>query len=223
METRVLVMTAVEAERKAVLRGLRGDRRFEVALAGVGPALAAARTAALLSGARHSAAGGFGVVVSAGIGGGFAGAAAVGSLVAATEIVAADLGAETPDGFLTASELGFGASRIAADRQRTARLLAAWKAAGLPAGAGPVLTVSTVTGTAQTAANRARLVPGAAAEGMEGYGVAAAAREWDLPVLEIRAISNPVGPRDRAAWKIREALERLEAACRYLTEVLFPS
>ncbi|MGC7879870.1 futalosine hydrolase, partial [Desulforudis sp. 1190] len=34
---RILVMTAVSAEREAVLRGLRGDSRFDVLVAGVGP------------------------------------------------------------------------------------------------------------------------------------------------------------------------------------------
>lgn len=47
-------------------------------------------------------------MVSAGIGGGFAPAAPVGSLVVATRIVAADLGAETPDGFVPVTGLGFG-------------------------------------------------------------------------------------------------------------------
>ncbi|WP_456320002.1 phosphorylase family protein, partial [Paenibacillus zanthoxyli] len=63
-------------------------------------------------------------------------------------------------------------------------------------------------------------VPGAAAEAMEGCGVAAAALARNLPVLEIRAISNPVGPRDRDAWRIGEALEALAAAGPILSEVL---
>ena len=55
---------------------------------------------------------------------------------------------------------------------------------------------------------------------MEGYGVAVAAAMKQLPVLEIRTISNAVGPRDREAWRIREALEALEAASRALLEVI---
>jgi futalosine hydrolase len=47
---------------------------------------------------------------------------------------------------------------------------------------------------------------------MEGFGVAEAAAAHGVPVLEIRAVSNPVGPRDRAAWRIPDALRALRAA-----------
>lgn len=215
MDRRVLVMTAVEAEREAVLRGLKGDGRFRVALAGVGPAMAAARTAAALAG------GAYGLVISAGIAGGFPGRAEIGSVVVASEIVAADLGAETEGGFLGLDELGFGSARAAVDAELAGRLAQALELAGLAVALGPALTVSTVTGTAASAAERAARVPGAAAEGMEGYGVAVAAAELGLPVLEIRAISNPVGPRDRSAWRIGDALASLETASSILPEVLF--
>lgn len=219
-QNRVLIMTAVEAEAAAVRRGLGEDRRFEVALAGVGPAQAAARTAAML--ARAEAEGlAFGLVISAGIGGGFAGVAEVGSLVVASEMVCADLGAESPEGFLPLDKLGLGKASVPADRERSLHLAESLRKAGLPVRFGPVLTVSTVTGTAETAAQRAGRVPGAAAEGMEGYGAAMAAATFGLPAMELRAISNPVGPRDRAAWRIPEALAALEKACAILPEVLF--
>jgi futalosine hydrolase len=213
---RVLVMTAVDAERDAVLRGLRGDSRFDVLVAGVGPIAASISTATVLATAEYD----YDLVVSAGIGGGFTGRAEVGSLVVANEIVAADLGAQTPEGFSSLDELGFGSTRIRVDDSLVARVTEALRAAGLPVHTGPVLTVSTVTGTAATASEMAARVPGATAEGMEGYGVAAAARNCGLPILEIRAVSNPVGPRDRAAWRIREALNALEAASSVLMEVL---
>lgn len=211
---RVLVMTAVPAERDAVLRGLRGDSRFDVLAGGVGVAAAAASTARALAAAEYD------LVVSAGIGGGFTGQAEVGSLVVANEIIAADLGAETPDGFLSVDELGFGSARIQVDPGWAARVTAALRDAGLPVSTGPVLTVSTVTGTAETARELGARVPGAAAEAMEGYGVAVAARQCGLPVLEVRAVSNPVGPRDRASWRIAEALNALEAASTVFLEVL---
>jgi futalosine hydrolase len=54
---------------------------------------------------------------------------------------------------------------------------------------------------------------------MEGFGVATAAKLWDLPVLEIRTISNVVGPRDREAWRMKEAFAALEAAGKILRRV----
>lgn len=211
---RVLIVTAVPAERDAVIRGLQGADYVDVIAAGVGSAAAAAGTATSLTG------GDYRLVISAGIGGGFVGKAAIGSLVVADVIVAADLGAETQEGFLSLDELGFGSARIAASPDWSCRLLNALHSSGLPVVSGPVLTVSTATGTAETTAALAARVPGAAAEGMEGHGVAVAAQGRGIPIAEIRAISNAVGPRDRAAWRIGEALAALEAASQALREVL---
>lgn len=210
---RVLVITAVAAERDAVLRGLGDASNVDVLAVGVGPIAAALSTYKALSKAR------FGLVVMAGIGGGFAGKAEVGSLVVANEIVGADLGAETPDGFQSLDELNLGTTRIQVDADLAVGVTKALRAAGLSVTTGPVLTLSTVTGSAATALDLAARVPGAAAEAMEGFGVAAAAREYGIPVIEIRAISNLIGPRDRAAWRIGEALDALEKASSVLLEV----
>ncbi len=211
---RVLVITAVSAEKDAILRGLLADARFDVLAAGVGSVVAAVNTVKALSSAEYS------LVICAGIGGGFSGKAEVGSLVVATEIVAADLGAETSEGFCSLEELGFGFTRIQIDANLVSRLTQALQEVKLPVNTGPVLSVSTVTGTAASAAELASRVPGATAEAMEGYGVGCAANDRGLPVLEIRAISNVVGPRDRSAWQIKAALDALEAASAVLTEVL---
>lgn len=211
---RILVMTAVEAEREAVLRGLNGNQRFDVQLAGVGAPSAAARTAAALASGPYS------LVISAGIGGGFPDAAPLEALVIATSIVAADLGAETPGGFSSVEELGFGSNRIEVDASRVNRLIQSLQAADIVVCSGPILTVSTATGTATTASRLADRIPGATAEAMEGYGVAVAAHALGLPVLELRTISNAVGPRDRDAWKIPQALHTLKTTFSILPEVL---
>lgn len=211
---RVLVVTAVAAERDAVLRGLRENPMFHVIAGGVGPVAAAISTVKAMIAAKYD------LVVSAGIGGGFAGQAEIGSLVVASDIVAADLGAQTPEGFSSLDELGFGSARIPVDADLANRVAEAMRASGLTAQCGPVLTLSTVTGTAATASELAVRVPGAAAEAMEGFGVAAAAQDFGIPVLEIRSISNKVGPRDRSAWRIGEALAALESASTVLQEVL---
>ncbi|WP_421616986.1 futalosine hydrolase [Brevibacillus sp. TJ4] len=212
--TRVLVVASVEAEREALLQGLAGDSRFEVVVGGVGPMAAAASTA------RHLAQEEYDLVVCAGICGGFAGVAEVGSLVVASEIICADLGAETAEGFLSLDELGFGSARVALDQTLVSRVTAGMQQAGLPVTEAPVLTLSTVTGSAETAKELLARVPDAAAEAMEGYGVACAAQQQSLPVLEIRTVSNLIGPRDKSAWRIKEALQMLQRASSVLREVL---
>ncbi|MER0245661.1 futalosine hydrolase, partial [Streptomyces sp. HSW2009] len=180
------------------------------------------------------------LVISAGIGGGFpaarrpavtgdtatatadaagdgagAGAAAGWAVVVADAIVAADLGAETPDGFASVTELGFGTVEH--------RPPAEWvRAAVLATGglSGPVLTVSTVTGSAARASELTTRHPRALAEAMEGFGVAEAAAGYRVPTLEVRTVSNPVGPRDRAAWQIGAALDALAGAFTALARTL---
>ncbi|MBM7172242.1 futalosine hydrolase, partial [Streptomyces sp. G44] len=155
------------------------------------------------------------LVVSAGIGGGFPPDAAVGSLVVADAITVADLGAQTPDGFAPVTELGFGAVT-----HRPPGSLVRETADACGAATGTVLTVSTVTGTAERAAELRLRHPRALAEAMEGFGVAEAAVLHGLPVLEVRAVSNPVGPRDRAAWRIGDALAALSDAFATIAPVL---
>jgi hypothetical protein len=90
------------AEQRPAHRALHVD----VVAAGVGPAAAASATATALTAAAVAGTP-YRLAVSAGIGGGFA-HVAVGSVVIADAIVAADLGAETPAGFAAVTELGFG-------------------------------------------------------------------------------------------------------------------
>ncbi|GAA5197873.1 futalosine hydrolase [Rugosimonospora acidiphila] len=203
---RLLVVTAVDAERDAL--AAEAEERFDIAVVGVGPASAAAATARLLATASTP----YRAVISAGIGGGFAGLVEVGGLALASSSIAADLGAEAPDRFLPLDELGFGTARYEAD----AGLVDLLGPALPEAVVGPVLTVSTTTGSAAgTAALRGRH-PDAVAEGMEGFGVATAAAQAGVPFGELRSISNVVGPRDRAGWRIREALAVLADAGRVL-------
>ncbi len=190
--SRLLIVTAVAAERDAIAT----RPGLQVIVGGVGPAEAAAATARALG------AGSYDRVISAGIGGGFPGAP-LGSVVAADSIVFADLGAETPEGFAPIETLGFGRSQYDVDPGVYGRL-------GVPVGT--ILTVSTVTGSAATAAELRTRYPGALAEAMEGAGVAAAAVSAGVAFGEIRAISNAVGPRDRSSWQIGPALAALGVA-----------
>lgn len=232
---RVLIVAAVAAERDvvtaawpdtteialpgAVLRravpGGDGGLVFDVLAAGVGPGAAAAGTATALT-AAALAGEPYDLVVSTGIAGGFAPDVPVGSVVVSDAIVAADLGAQSgAGGFLSVAELGFGTVAHEVPEALVRRVAGATGALR-----GEVLTVSTATGTAGRAAELAERHPRAVAEGMEGFGVAEAARAHGVPALELRAVSNAIGPRDKDAWRIGEALGALSGAFRKLAAAL---
>lgn len=191
---RLLVVTAVEAERDAVLGAASG---LEVIAGGIGPAASAAATATQL--ARES----YDMVLSAGIAGGFA-PRTIGDVAVAGVIAHADLGAQTAEGFAPLP------SAVAA--YPVEPKLAIELADRTGGHLGTVLTVSTVTGTAASADALVARYPDAVAEAMEGAGVAAAALAHGVAFGEIRAISNVVGPRDRAAWRVADALAVLAKA-----------
>ena len=190
---KLLVVTAVPAERDALAAG------SDVIVAGIGTAAAASATSAALARDR------FDLVICAGIAGGFD--VPLGTVVIASRVVHADLGVETPDGF---EPIGTPAFDVRPD-------LVADLTARTNGVAGPVLTVSTVTGTAATAVALRARYPDAVAEAMEGFGVATAAAQHGVPFAEVRAISNAVGPRDRPSWRIPEALTALGKAFEEIT------
>jgi len=211
---RLLFVTASAAERDAVIGGraaatceangvelLRVSTPaglMDVLCCGVGPVAAAVETAALASA--------YDLIISAGIGGGL-GAAEVGAVVIASAVVHADLGADSEDGFTSMAELGWGPVRWELDPSLVSSLSERTGAL-----TGSVLTVSTVTGTSVRAKQLIAAWPDAVAEAMEGVGVYRAATRAGAAFAEVRGISNPVGPRDREAWRIGDALLALTSA-----------
>lgn len=176
-----------------------------VIISGIGPASSAAATATAL------ALQPFDAVLSLGICGGFTGAADIGDIVVATDLVAADLGADSPEGFLAMGQLGWAHDSHPVDPALITTV------AGLlgEVVAGPVLTVSTVTGTDARAGHLAER-HGPVAEAMEGWGVLTAALPHGLPVLEVRTVSNVVGTRDLSTWDLPGAFASLARVGRQL-------
>lgn len=187
-------------KKKAVEKGIGTNPNIQVETAGVGPASAAARTAIWL------AKGDYDLVINAGIGGGFKEKVELLEVVISSDIVCADLGAETADSFIPVEELGFGSSRI-----ESPQIMQTMKS-------GVIITKSTVTGTDETALDLLERFPKAVAEGMEGFGVASAAKEYGVPVVEIRSISNYVGKRDRDAGKFLRRWNNLRKQWRFYDE-----
>ncbi|WP_104991384.1 futalosine hydrolase [Deinococcus sp. NW-56] len=195
MRVLIVVATAGEAARLT-------DLPADVVVSGVGPVAAALATASAL--ARQS----YDLAVSAGIGGAYPGSGlGPGDLAVSSRIVQADLGAWDGSTFLGLDQLGLSVLQEGTH----AGVFGVWEGAQalatrLEARYGPTLTLSTVTGSREGAEAWAARYPGALTEGMEGAGVAHAALLAGVPALEVRGVSNPVGPRDRAAWRIPEAL-----------------
>ncbi|SHF13784.1 futalosine hydrolase [Seinonella peptonophila] len=213
MAQHILVVTAVSAEQEAVLHGLGSASHIDVIVGGVGSFSTAVKTTRKLSEQSYD------LVISAGIAGGFADRAPVGSVAVANRIIAAELGAESEASFLPIEELGFGSSVISMQDRILAPIIRKLHDSELVSQVGSILSVSTTTGTTNTATTLLQRYPDAIAEAMEGFGVAMAAHEFSIPVLEIRTISNVIGPRDRESWKIVEALNMLTSVSKLLAEV----
>ena len=138
-------------------------------------------------------------------------AIAIGDIVCATEEVYGDIGFELPEepGFRSITDSEFGAF------YRRPFLLSppptiTKSPAGFHVHAGRGCTVNACTGTLGTGRRRARQFA-AVFETMEGAAVAQVARLYQIPVGEIRAISNIAADRDISPENIGLALRNLTA------------
>jgi futalosine hydrolase len=170
-----------------------------------GPSIAIVRTGVGAVNAAHAvtlflAATGARAIVVCGIGGAYPESGLkIGDVVCASTECYGDLGAATPTGFLDMKALGFpivdGPPPIFTELPMQVFPLNRRV---------PFVTVSTCTGTAATARAIADRT-GGAVENMEGAAIAHVGRLHDVPVGEVRAISNIVTDRDTSAWRVAEA------------------
>jgi len=86
-------------------------------------------------------------------------------------------------------------------------------------GIGTFVTVSTCTGAREKALELERTFS-ALCENMEGAAVVHVCATYDLPVIELRGISNIVGDRDKNKWNVRLASARCQAAIKELLKDL---
>lgn len=122
-----------------------------------------------------------------------------------------DEGVETPGGFQDLHTLRLGdcgpfpaSPRMA---QQAASLL------GVPIVRG--VTVSTCSGTEPSSVRMWKRCA-ADIETMEGAAVAYVCRQFELPLLHVRAISNWTGDRDRGDWNLGIAVDAVQQAVRRL-------
>jgi futalosine hydrolase len=202
----VCFATPLEGERLVERMGGARGRGVALLRTGVGPVNAAHALTVQLARERARA------VVLCGVGGAYPGAGLdLLDVVCAETETYADLGAESQDGFLDMERLGFPVierepplfnrlplSLFPAERRRS------------------FATRTTCTGT-DAAAREIAARTGAAVESMEGAAIVHVCLRMGVPVGEVRAVSNVVGARDRASWRVQEAaLAAQDAVLRWI-------
>ncbi|MFM2376040.1 MAG: hypothetical protein RLZZ165_1137 [Bacteroidota bacterium] len=147
------------------------------------------------------------VAIQFGIAGAFPGGPAVLDVVEVVEDCYAELGADRPGGFLTLEQLGFahfrhgGTAYFNAVSQPRPPMELARGCRGI--------TVNTVSGTRETIDSRQqRWNP--EVETMEGAPFFQGCIMEEVPFRAFRTISNLVEPRNRPAWRISEAAEKMQ-------------
>jgi futalosine hydrolase len=211
----IVVATALEAAKLPKL-----ERAITV-VAGIGQVNAALATQAGILEHQPS------MVLSVGIGGAYPSSGLQpGDAAVSTAIYYAGLGAMDGNQFLDLERLGFplleqDGGKIYNFIPVASKCIPFAEAAAIASG--PFLTLETVTGSLESASRLERQVPGALVEGMEGAGVAHVAFKHKIPCLEVRGISNMVGPRDRSQWKIGDAMRALGQALKHGWPVLLDS
>jgi futalosine hydrolase len=191
-------------ERTQTLRH-RG-REIDLLITGVGMVATAARCSRALARTEYD------VALNVGVCGSFDSALAPGTVVHVISDRIAELGAEDDDRFLTIEELKLldpsegplaGAELVNGSPPASAVL------ARLPRARG--ISVNTVHGNARSiAAVRERFAP--QVESMEGAGFMYSCLLHGIRFAQIRAVSNVVETRNRASWRLAEAVASVTAA-----------
>jgi futalosine hydrolase len=206
---------------RALYHGTLAGQTVALQHSGVGKANAAATAALLLERLRPEA------VLCFGCAGAYPGSGLkIGDLVLASEELYGDEGALTPTGFLDMRELGFPLAeapggerwfnRFPTDPEllgRSHRQIAAQAQAGRRVAVGPLVTVSTCSGTTTLGEELARRT-GGLGENMEGAAVAQLCARFEVPFLEVRGISNLVEDRDLSRWDLGTACSAAQQAVR---------
>jgi len=195
-----LLLVPTERERRHLARQSGFGAHAPCELCGFGPVAAAANARHAI--AQHSPE----RMIVLGIAGTFDPVGLpIGSAAVFPSVVMHGIGVGIDSSFVSAAALGFRhcptptGDAKAPDQLPLAR--------PVPTAAGPLLTCCAASATPTEATERRRQFPDAAAEDMEGFGVALAGRLAGVPLAIVRGISNQVGDRGFERWQTHEALE----------------
>ena len=210
--TLVLVPSGLEVARLEDEGGFPSGLAI-VRIAGFGPIAAAARTAQLVAALQPAR------VLLVGIAGAYdVGRHPLGSALGFGSVAVEGIGVGEGAGLIPPPALGFPQwpGSAALDGRRSAAPIADTLPLDGPF-RGLLLTTCAASSSKEQAAGRRARFPDAIAEDMEAFAVALACRVSDTPIAVVRGISNEVGDRDPASWRIPSALA---AARRLALELL---
>ena len=148
------------------------------------------------------------LALNIGIAGAFQGHAALLDLVQVQSDIFAELGAESPQGFLDLSQMGFPSLRTESGEHFFNEIPAPAKQEfGLPQVR--AISVNRVSGHADGIAQlQQQWQPDV--ESMEGAAFFHACHAFGLTGYQFRCISNLVLPRDKATWRIPKAVQKIQ-------------
>ena len=200
----LLVVAATELEINRAARILTADKGWMKLVSGVGCLETAANMSRFLSGPQGAA---VLAVINFGVAGAFrnTGVNPLDICLAESDVLA-DLGVCHGDEVRPLAELA-APDNSPMDRQLLSRAKAALVKACIPFHCGPFVSVNSVSGTAARG-NFLRNRFQAICENMEGAAVARICRDFALPCLELRCVSNMVEDRDLSRWRLAEAVAK---------------
>lgn len=191
----LLAATPIEIP-EALKKNAHARAHFEELITGIGMTSTALALGARLSLKSYDG------ILNLGIAGSFTPEIKSGQVIRVIQDHFGDLGAEDNDKFIPIDQLGFGSStfyeRPFTFKSRTLDKLK--KVSGV--------TVNTVHGNASSIRNFLDRLP-VDVESMEGAAAFQAAEAFNVPCLQVRAVSNFIEPRNREKWGIPLALDHL--------------
>lgn len=206
----------------ALYHGTMAGETVALQHSGVGKANAAATTALLLEKLTPEG------VICFGCAGAYLGSGLkIGDLVLASEEIYGDEGTATTAGFLDMQALGFPLAENSEGKwfnhfpidpellSHGHRLIAQELGTQRRVACGPLVTVSTCSGTTLAGNQMAQRTAGLA-ENMEGAAVAQLCARFGVPFFEVRGISNLVEERDLSRWDLPAAAAVAQQAVRIL-------
>ena len=202
---RILIVTATDSEIAPIEGALRARSGVDVLVTTVGMVATAAHCADALARTRYD------LAVNLGLCGSFDPALPPGVVVHVVSDRLPELGAEDGEAFLPIELLGLSADHLITNTAppRNAALSRLRAVRGV--------TVNTVHGNPPSiVALMTRC--NADVESMEGAAFMYSCRLASIPYAQVRAVSNVVERRDRAHWRITEAIDALGAAALSILE-----